>query len=69
MEVTGVLENIPHNTHFQRDIFLPIDFIQQFGTNWDAWYNYNVQTFILTGNKIDKSKKRFWTVKIETRAI
>ena len=55
IKVTGVIENIPHNTQFQRDFLLPMDFIKQYGANWDAWYNYSVQTFILTSSKIDKS--------------
>ena len=54
IKVTGIIENIPQNTHFQRDLILPLDFITQFGANWDAWYNYNVQTYILTGNRMDK---------------
>jgi putative ABC transport system permease protein len=54
VKVTGLLENIPHNTQFQRDFIMPLDFITQFGANWDAWYNYNVQTFILTNEKINK---------------
>ncbi len=56
IKVTGVIENIPHNTHFQRDLILPLDFIKQFGANWDAWYNYSVQTFIVTRGNINKSE-------------
>lgn len=55
MKVTGILENFPHNTQFQREFLLPMDFIKSFGANWDAWQNYNVQTFIVTGNNIAKS--------------
>ena len=55
IKVTGVIENIPYNTQFQRDFILPLDFITQFGANWDAWYNFNVQTFIVTGGNINKS--------------
>ena len=55
LKVTGVIDNIPHNTYFQKDLLLPMDFIKAFGANWDAWQNYNVQTFIQTGGKIDKS--------------
>jgi putative ABC transport system permease protein len=55
IKVTGVIENIPHNTQFQRDLILPLDFITQFGANWDAWHNYNVQTFIVTRRNINKS--------------
>ncbi len=55
IKVTGVIENIPHNTHFQRELILPLDFITQFGANWDEWYNYSVQTFIVTRGNINKS--------------
>ena len=48
MKVTGVIKNFPHNTQFQRDFLLPMDFVKQFGANWDAWQNFNVQTFIVT---------------------
>ncbi|MGD8777475.1 MAG: ABC transporter permease [Ignavibacteria bacterium] len=55
VKVTGVIKDIPHNTYFQKDLLLPLDFINSFGANWDVWYNYSVQTFIQTSSKIDKS--------------
>lgn len=55
LKVTGILENIPHNSHIQRDFFMPIDFIISFGARWDQWQNYSVQTYILTNGKINKS--------------
>jgi putative ABC transport system permease protein len=67
IKVTGVIENVPHNTQFQRDFFLPMDFITQFGANWDAWYNYNVQTFILTRGKIDNSSLEKKILECENR--
>ncbi len=67
VKVTGVLENIPHNTQFQRDFILPLDFIKQFGVNWDAWYNYSVQTFILTNGKIDKPELEKKILECENR--
>jgi len=67
VKVTGVLENIPHNTQFQRDLILPLDFITQFGANWDAWYNYNVQTFILTNGKINKPELEKKILECENR--
>jgi putative ABC transport system permease protein len=56
MKVTGIIENIPHNSHIQRDFFIPIDFINQFGARWDEWYNYDVQSYVLTEDKINKSE-------------
>ena len=67
VKVTGVLENIPHNTEFQRDFILPLDFIKQFGANWDAWYNYNVQTFILTNVKINNQELEKKILECENR--
>jgi putative ABC transport system permease protein len=56
MKVTGVLENIPHNSHVQRDFFIPVKFINSFRAQWDRWYNYNVQSYVLTNGKINKSE-------------
>ena len=56
MKVTGILENIPHNSHIQRDFFIPMEFIISFGAQWDKWYNYSVQSYILTNGKINKSE-------------
>ena len=67
VKVAGVLENTPHNTEFQRDFILPLDFIKQFGANWDAWYNYNVQTFILTNGKIDNQELEKKILECENR--
>jgi putative ABC transport system permease protein len=51
VKVTGVIDNIPQNTQFQREFLLPLDFIKSFGANWDAWQNFNVQTFVVTRGK------------------
>ena len=67
IKVTGVLENMPHNTQFQRDLILPLDFITQFGANWDNWQNFNVQTFILTNGKIDKHELEKKILECENR--
>ncbi len=55
IKVTGVIENFPHNTQFQREFLLPMDFIKSFGANWDVWQNFNVQTFVVTRGKINMS--------------
>ena len=51
VKVTGVIDNIPPNTQFQREFLLPLDFIKSFGANWDTWQNFNVQTFVVTSGK------------------
>ena len=51
LKVTGIMENFPSNSHIQRDFFVPLDFIQRYGANWDAWFNQPVFTYIrTTGN-------------------
>jgi len=55
LQITGVLENLPHNTHIRRDFFLPIDFIKAYGVNWDTWSNYPAHTYIQTQGAIDQS--------------
>ncbi len=57
LKVTGILENIPHNSHFQREIFIPISYVKNtYGIeDWDRWYNYQSQTYILTQGEVDIS--------------
>lgn len=60
LKVTGVLENIPHNSHIQREIFIPISYvtnvIKPLGIeNWDHWDNRSARTYILTQSEIDTS--------------
>ncbi len=58
LNVTGVLANLPKNTHIQRDIFLSRafinDFLKQFGiTRWDHWVNRSARTYILTQSNVE----------------
>lgn len=53
LKVTGILKNIPYNSHIQEDFFVPIDFIKIFGVDWDRWDNQSVHTFILTQGKVN----------------
>ena len=55
LKVTGIIENMPHRSHIQSDVFIPFDFIISFGAEWDAWQNYNVRSYILTHAHIDPS--------------
>ena len=56
MKVTGILENIPHNSHIQREIFIPMPFFKTLGINWDYWDSQAPNTYILTKNEIDVSE-------------
>jgi len=55
LKVTGVLENIPHNSHIQREIFIPISYVKKtYGIeDWDSWYNRPSRTYILTQRDVD----------------
>jgi putative ABC transport system permease protein len=55
LKITGIIKDYPHNSYFQRDILLPLDFMLAFGVKWNSWQNYSVQTFIQTQNDIVKS--------------
>ena len=56
VKVTGVIENIPHNSNFNREFFIPIDFVKVYGVNWDAWYNQSPETYILTQGPVNKDE-------------
>ena len=53
VEVTGVLKNIPHNSHIQPELILPIDFMKTLGMHWDEWYNQAPTTYIKTIENAD----------------
>ena len=53
MRVTGILKDMPHNSHFQRGFFVSLNFIKSFGINWDSWANQAPQTYIMTQGQIN----------------
>jgi putative ABC transport system permease protein len=55
LKVTGILKNVPRNSHIQREFFIPIEFLKTYGINWDSWYSQTVNTYIQTQGKIDVS--------------
>jgi ABC-type antimicrobial peptide transport system permease subunit len=56
LTVSGVMENIPHNSHIQSELILPIEFMNNFGVEWDVWYNYSAHTYIRTQNNISTAQ-------------
>ena len=56
LTVSGVLENIPHNSHIQSELILPIEFMNYFGADWDVWGNYSVTTYIRTQDNISSTQ-------------
>lgn len=48
-KVTGVLEKIPHNSTFQFDFLIPIEFLKERWSNprhLETWYNLSFTTFV-----------------------
>lgn len=37
LTVSGIIEDIPHNSHIQTDFFAPIELLEDFGFNLQAW--------------------------------
>ncbi len=56
LTVSGVLENIPHNSHIQSELILPIEFMNYFGAEWDVWGNFSVNTYIRTQDNISSTQ-------------
>jgi len=71
LKVTGILENIPHNSHFQREVFIPISYVKNtYGIeDWDRWYNYQSQTYILTQSKVDISAMEYKIADLERKNL
>ena len=53
-KVTAVIEDIPRQSHFNFDMFVPM--IENNGSNDDNWLSENWNTYVLLKNKGDKEK-------------
>jgi putative ABC transport system permease protein len=74
LKVTGVLKNIPHNSHIQREVFIPTSFVIELlkasgNENWRSWGNRSSQTFILIQNDVDISAVEHKITDCERRNI
>jgi ABC-type antimicrobial peptide transport system permease subunit len=47
--VTGVIEDIPHNSHMQFDFMVPIQLFEEFGMPLQNWDNWMFHTYLLLG--------------------
>jgi len=46
MKITGVLEDIPENTHFYSNMFIHYDLVRSLGLDWDRWDNQILCTYV-----------------------
>ncbi|HDT11649.1 MAG TPA: ABC transporter permease, partial [bacterium] len=53
MKVTGVLEDLPSNTHFYSDMFIHYDLVRSLGLDWDRWDNQILKSYILVQDGSD----------------
>lgn len=51
--VTGLIENVPHNSHMEFDCILPYDFWKDFGMDLEDWKNDNHYTYILLNKNVN----------------
>ncbi|MEO5890551.1 MAG: ABC transporter permease [Ferruginibacter sp.] len=60
MKVTGIMENVPANSHLQFDLLISMATAQQNGSGYDwlftNWYSNNFYTYILLPAKYDVNK-------------
>jgi ABC-type antimicrobial peptide transport system permease subunit len=52
-QVTGVLENIPSNSHFNFDFIAPFNSIKEFGLPIEGWNSYYCGTYVLLEKNTD----------------
>lgn len=51
--VSGVLENVPSNSHIQFDFLVPFDSIQHFGRTIQGWDSFYLDTYVLLTENTD----------------
>jgi putative ABC transport system permease protein len=62
LTVTGVLKNIPHNSHLKFDMLVPFVLAEKLGSSLDSWYEYQYYTYVqlnngTTTNEVNKKIK------------
>jgi putative ABC transport system permease protein len=65
--VTGVLKNIPHNSHLQFDLLLPIDFYNK--SNAGVWDNFAAYSYVRLKSNADISPAALAALARQTNAI
>ena len=54
--VTGVIKNVPQNSHLEISFLLPFEMIKNFGFTIEGWDNYAHTTYVLLGKSADYHK-------------
>ena len=55
--VTGIMKNIPQNSHFRTDIFLSMSSLIQPGTNWMTnWSRFGFSTYVLLNKNANEAQ-------------
>lgn len=52
LQVSGIIQNIPPNSHLEFDIFIPFTYLRERGHNLEQWDFSNCQTYILLKENI-----------------
>lgn len=69
--VTGVMKNVPENSHFQFDFLLPFEIRREMGDNLDHWGNSNTYAYVQLNEQaspaeVDKKIENFLRDKLAT---
>jgi putative ABC transport system permease protein len=52
LTITGILKNVPHNSHLKFDILVPFILAEKLGSSLDSWHEYQYYTYV----QLDKDK-------------
>ncbi len=71
VKVTGVLKNVPENSHIQFDFVLPYELKREMGDNIDYWGNTNTYAYVqlnkeASPSEVDKKIENFLSEKLAT---
>jgi ABC-type antimicrobial peptide transport system permease subunit len=55
-QVTGIIQNVPDNSHLQFDFVIPFAWLEDLGHDINNWGNYNFFTYVLLGENTSFEK-------------
>jgi putative ABC transport system permease protein len=53
LTVTGIIQNVPSNSHLQFDLVAPFSTVKEFGLNIDGWGQFAHKTYVLLAENAD----------------